>query len=155
VLTLLIAGLGSLLLLNTLLAQGSFVVHDLDRQVAALGDREQALEHRVATLAAPKRLARQAASIGMVPSQNPAFLRVSDGRVLGVPVSASGPVSVAPPVSDPKETRAPSTSASNQDQTNGEDKQTEEPTRTGNTEKQKNNSAAEESDGNGKGNGGE
>ncbi|HVQ88568.1 MAG TPA: cell division protein FtsL, partial [Actinomycetes bacterium] len=62
---LLVAGLGALLLLNTLLAQGAFAVHDLDRQVTALSDREQALQQKVAELAAPQRLARQASRIGM------------------------------------------------------------------------------------------
>jgi len=91
ILVLLIAGLGSLLLLNTLLAQGSFTVRDLSVQVSSLQDREQALQQRVATLDAPRRLARQAAALGMVPVVNPAFLRVRDGRVLGLPIVATGP----------------------------------------------------------------
>ncbi|HUV47924.1 MAG TPA: cell division protein FtsL [Actinomycetes bacterium] len=91
VLVILSLGLGLLLLLNTLLAQGSFTLHSLDAKVADLADREQALQQRTAELAAPQRLARSAARIGMVPSANPAFLRAEDGKILGEPMPASGP----------------------------------------------------------------
>jgi hypothetical protein len=94
VLVVLSLGLGTLLLLNTLLAQGSFTLHELEGQVAALADREQELQQRAAELAAPQRLARSAAALGMVPSENPAFLRAEDGKVLGEPVPAADP----PPV---------------------------------------------------------
>ncbi|HVQ17449.1 MAG TPA: cell division protein FtsL [Actinomycetes bacterium] len=93
---LLIAGLGSLLLLNTLLAQGSFTVHDLDQQVALLTDREQALQQQVARLAAPDRLAHKAAGMGMVPAINPAFVRAGSGRILGVPTVGVARVTPAP-----------------------------------------------------------
>jgi hypothetical protein len=94
VLVVLSLGLGALLLLNTLLAQGSFTLHALEGQVADLADREQELQQRAAELASPQRLARTAAAIGMVPSENPAFLRAEDGKVLGEPVPAADP----PPV---------------------------------------------------------
>jgi len=83
VLTLLGGGLVGLLMLNTLLAQDAFVLHDLQAQTAALADREQALQQEVALAASPQRLAAVAGALGMVPSGNPAFLR-ADGTVLGV-----------------------------------------------------------------------
>ena len=94
VLVLLSLGLGALLLLNTLLAQGSFTLHELDAKVANLADQEQALQQKAAALASPKRLARSATELGMVASVNPAFLRAEDGKVLGAPVPAASP----PPV---------------------------------------------------------
>lgn len=94
VLVLLSLGLGALLLLNTLLAQGSFTLHELDAKVADLADEEQALQQKVAVLASPRRLARSASQLGMVASVNPAFLRAEDGKVLGAPVPAASP----PPV---------------------------------------------------------
>lgn len=112
VLVLLVLGLGSLLLLNTLLAQGSFTLHTLDARVGELADREQALQQRVAELAAPQRLARRASALGMVPSVNPAFLRASDGKVLGVPVPASAPAPVV--VSEPAPEPEPATSPGQQ-----------------------------------------
>lgn len=89
VLVVLSLGLGVLLLLNTLLAQGSFTLHALEGQVADLADREQELQQRAAELASPQRLSRRAAALGMVPSENPAFLRAEDGKVLGEPVPAA------------------------------------------------------------------
>ena len=114
VLVILSLGLGLLLLLNTLLAQGSFTLHSLDAKVANLADREQALQQRTSELAAPQRLARSAARIGMVPSANPAFLRVEDGKILGEPMPATGPM----PVIGSGPAASTSTSGDNQ-QSNG------------------------------------
>ena len=51
-------GLGALLLLNTLLAQGSFTLYELDASVAALTDQEQALQQKAAVLASVSELAK-------------------------------------------------------------------------------------------------
>ena len=120
VLVLLVLGLGALLLLNTLLAQGSFALHTLDARVAELADREQALQQKVAGLAAPQRLAHRASAIGMVPSVNPAFLRASDGKVLGVPVPASAPAPVV--VSEPAPTEPLEKKPKQQDDKKQDDK---------------------------------
>ena len=97
VVVLLGGGLLGLLGLNTALAQGAFRQHDLERQVAALGDQQQALQQRVAQLAAPSRLAQQAKALGMVAMVDPAFIRASDGRVLGKAEPAAGvPVTSTP-----------------------------------------------------------
>ena len=101
VLVLLSLGLGALLLLNTLLAQGSFTLHELNAQVAGLADQEQALQQKAAELASPKRLARRAAELGMVASVNPAFLRTEDGKILGAPVPAASPPPVVVSEADP------------------------------------------------------
>lgn len=90
-LLLLVTGLLSLLLINTALAQGSFTLHDLQARSAELGDREQALRQDIDVQAAPARLAARASALGMVPSQSPAFLRLSDGRLLGVAAPAKAP----------------------------------------------------------------
>ncbi|MGN6612108.1 MAG: hypothetical protein ACTHLJ_10065 [Angustibacter sp.] len=90
-LLLLVGGLLSLLLINTALAQGSFTLHDLQAQSDELGDREQALRQDIDVQAAPERLAARARALGMVPSQSPAFLRLSDGKLLGVAAPAERP----------------------------------------------------------------
>lgn len=82
-------GLVGLLLLNTALAQGSFQVHDLQRQTAALQDREQQLQIAVDAANNPARLAAAAHHLGLVPAQDPGFIRLSDGRVLGAPHAAT------------------------------------------------------------------
>lgn len=87
-LLLLVSGLLSLLLINTALAQGSFALHDLQTRSDELADRQQSLRQSIDVEAAPARLAARAQALGMVPSQSPAFLRLSDGRLLGVATPA-------------------------------------------------------------------
>jgi cell division protein FtsB len=109
VLSLLTAGLLALLLLNTVLAQDSFVLHALEKRTAELADEEQALQEQVAAEAAPQVLAPRARALGMVPSQNPVFLRLADGRILGVPRPAVAPVvpkTAATPAAKPRTTPA-------------------------------------------------
>ena len=104
--TLLVGGLVGLLVLHTALAEDSFRLHDLRTRSALLTDREQALEQQVAESAAPKTLAVKAEALGMVRSENPAFIRLSDGKVLGKPKAGVAPP--PPVVADP----SPSASAS-------------------------------------------
>lgn len=82
--TLLAAGLIGLLLLNTSLAQGSFTLHELNATSDELTDTQDALTQSLAASKAPANLAAQAAGMGMVPAQSVAFLRLSDGRMIGV-----------------------------------------------------------------------
>lgn len=84
-------GLLALLLINTALAQGAFVISDLSKSSATLTDQEQALELEVATASAPENLARKASSLGMVPSTNPVFIRLRDGAILGAPAPGVKP----------------------------------------------------------------
>jgi hypothetical protein len=78
------AGLIVLLLLNTALAQGSFILHDLRTSSNKLTDVQDALDLSVEASSSPANLASRAVSMGMVPSQSAAFLRLSDGAVIGV-----------------------------------------------------------------------
>ena len=106
--TLLTAGLAGLLFLHTALAEDSFRLHDLKVRSAVLTDREQALEQEVALEASPRRLAARAEAMGMVRSENPAFIRLSDGRVLGRPKAGVAP----PPPPAPKPSPSSSATAS-------------------------------------------
>jgi hypothetical protein len=106
--TLLVGGLVGLLVLHTALAEDSFRLHDLRTRSALLTDREQALEQQVAESAAPKTLAVKAEALGMVRSENPAFIRLSDGKVLGKPKAGVAPP--PPVVADPSP--SPSSTAS-------------------------------------------
>lgn len=82
--TLLAAGLIGLLLLNTALAQGSFTLHDLKATSGELSDKADVLTQSLEASKSPANLAAKAVSMGMVPAQSAAFLRISDGRVFGV-----------------------------------------------------------------------
>ncbi|HET7304457.1 MAG TPA: hypothetical protein VFJ12_07885 [Segeticoccus sp.] len=106
---LLVSGLVALLLLNTAMSQGSFTLYDLEARSGALSDRVTGLETQLRQQEAPAHLAQRAAAMGMVPSQSSAFVRLSDGRVLGVAKPAPGDerfTVVSPPTTEPT---APST----------------------------------------------
>lgn len=83
VLTVLALGLVGLLMLNTSLQQGAFYARGLEGRAETLQQQREALEIQVAELREPQRVAARAAAMGMVPNENPAFLRLSDGTVLG------------------------------------------------------------------------
>jgi len=109
--TVLLVGLLVMLLVNTSLAQGAFRLSELSRQAADLSQQEQQLAGALALEENPARLEERARGLGMVPQDVPAFLRLSDGTILGTPTPQRAPVivpvvplvpeSVAPPVPDP------------------------------------------------------
>lgn len=85
VLSVLGAGLVGLILMSTVLQAQSFESARLDREATALQTRQQAVAREVDRLQSPANVAARAIAIGMVPNANPAFLRLSDGKVLGKP----------------------------------------------------------------------
>ena len=93
---LLVAGMIVILVINTSLAQGAFTVSELQAEQATLTQQEQALSEAVAAAAAPESLEQQARALGMVPSENPVFLSVPSGRILGKPKPAGGATSSIP-----------------------------------------------------------
>jgi len=93
----LVSGLLGLLLLNTTLGEGSFRIKAMQSAVSQLSDQAQQLQQQVALAESPISLSQRAAALGMVPSGSPVFLRLSDGRILGVAV----PATVPPPVVAP------------------------------------------------------
>jgi hypothetical protein len=82
--TLLCAGLFGLLMLNTAMAEGSFTLHNLQSTSGELTDTQDALTQAIDAQRSPANLAARATRLGMVPADSAAFLRLSDGKVLGV-----------------------------------------------------------------------
>ena len=93
---LLTVGLLGSLLLNTVNSQNSFVIYDLRGDVKKLNQEEQALIQQVAEQESPIALTQRARALGMVPSASPVFLRLSDGKILGVPRAAKAEPKPAP-----------------------------------------------------------
>lgn len=91
---LLAGGVVGLLLFNTELQQGSFTTSALEERAAVLAGREESLQMQLDRLRDPQHIAVQAKKLGMVPASNPAFLRLSDGKVLGHPTVATSADSV-------------------------------------------------------------
>jgi hypothetical protein len=85
---LLVSGVAGLLLFNTSMQQASFTATAMAEQASLLDAREQSLQMELERLRDPQRVAVQARAIGMVPPSSPAFLRLSDGKVLGNPAPA-------------------------------------------------------------------
>jgi hypothetical protein len=104
---LLVGGLVVLLMLNTSMAEGSFTLHRLQATSGELTDTEHALTAAIDAQRSPANLAARAASLGMVPADSAAFLRLSDGAVLGVAKPAKKQpgftVVTAPQASTPKD----------------------------------------------------
>jgi hypothetical protein len=82
------AGVVGLLLFNTHMQQASFHATRLQQQADDLTARQQALDMELERLRAPQRLAEAARSIGMVAPGVPAFVRLTDGTVIGTPTAA-------------------------------------------------------------------
>ncbi len=89
VLVMLAAGVVGLLMFNTNMQQLSFKATALQDQVSVLTAQEQALDLELDRLRDPQQLAVAAKSLGMVAPSQPAFIRLSDGRVLGTPTPAT------------------------------------------------------------------
>ena len=81
---LLLGGFVAVLVLNTAMAKGSYTMRDLQRRSDQLTDTQDALRHSIDGVSGPGPLAERARALGMVPAATPAFLRLSDGKVLGV-----------------------------------------------------------------------
>ena len=73
------------LLLSIALSDGAYQISSLQSAQKELLRTEQALTEQLGLLGSTQHLAANAVALGMVPSSNPAFLRLSDGAVLGAP----------------------------------------------------------------------
>jgi hypothetical protein len=95
VLSVVVVGVLGILVINTKINEGAFHLHDLKAQQGNLDQHEQRLEREIAEKESPGNLAAAARQLGLVRAESPAFLRLPDGRQLGVPKPAAGPASVA------------------------------------------------------------
>ncbi|MEO7070001.1 MAG: hypothetical protein ABI131_05850 [Nostocoides sp.] len=80
----LVSGFLAVLVLNTTMAKGAFVLDNLQGQSGRLSDTKEALQHSIDAQSAPAELAQRAMKLGMVPSSTAAFLDLSTGKILGV-----------------------------------------------------------------------
>ncbi len=85
----LLAGVIGLLMFNTSMQQAAFAATSMEQQASTLTAREQSLRMELDVLRDPQRVAREAQGMGMVIPATPAFLRLSDGKVLGTPTPAT------------------------------------------------------------------
>ncbi len=95
VLSVVVVGVLGILVINTKINEGAFLLHDLKAQQGNLDQHEQRLQREIAEKESPGNLAAAARQLGLVRAESPAFLRLPDGRQLGVPKPATGQPSVA------------------------------------------------------------
>jgi cell division protein FtsL len=74
-----IAGLFSLLLINTALAQDEFKLQQLKAQATTLADQREAILKEVSEKSSPAKLAENAMKLGMIVNTNPRFLDLTGG----------------------------------------------------------------------------
>lgn len=96
ILVILTVGLLAMLWINTTLAQGAFVLSDLQQQRATLIESEQQLREDLSRAEAPARVEEAARALGMVPQDVPVFLRLEDGQILGNPIPQPAPITEEP-----------------------------------------------------------
>lgn len=78
------------LLLSIGISQGAYQLQTLESKQTELQRSYQAVSEDLNRVASPQNLAANANALGMVSNSNPAYLRLSDGAVLGAPLPASG-----------------------------------------------------------------
>jgi hypothetical protein len=83
------AGVVGLLMFNTHMQQASFYATRLQHRADDLTAREQKLDMELERLRAPQRLAEAGKALGLVAPGVPAFVKLSDGSVVGNPTPAS------------------------------------------------------------------
>ena len=99
-----LATLMAVLLVNIALSRGSYESHELAQRRTTLVEQEQALSEELAAAAAPGALADRARALGMVPSTDPGFVRLSDGTVTGEPEPAAADAPAPSPSPSPSAT---------------------------------------------------
>ena len=90
ILVVVVGGVLGVLLVNTKINENAIRIGTLQQQQSTLDIQEQQLKKEIAQYEAPNNLAAQARKLGLVESGPPAFIRLPDGRVIGVPQPATG-----------------------------------------------------------------
>ncbi|HEX6969261.1 MAG TPA: hypothetical protein VF174_10675 [Micromonosporaceae bacterium] len=90
ILLLVAGGVTGILLVQTKVNENAFRLDQLRSQQTALDLEQQRLEKEIAEYEAPGNLAAAARKLGLVRSGPPEFIRLPDGRVVGLPQPAQG-----------------------------------------------------------------
>ena len=90
IVVLVIAGVVGILALNQKINENAFELDRLHAEQAKLDRQEQNLNEQIAEKESPGNLAAAARKLGLVPAGAPAFIRLPDGRIIGVPQPAEG-----------------------------------------------------------------
>ncbi|WP_434741012.1 hypothetical protein [Micromonospora sp. SH-82] len=94
IVVLVVGGVLGILVVNTKINENAFRLEKLQQQQIKLDLDQQELEKEIAKQEAPGNLEANARKQGLVESTDPAYIRLPDGKVIGVPRPADGEPSV-------------------------------------------------------------
>ncbi|GIM75139.1 hypothetical protein Aco04nite_43880 [Winogradskya consettensis] len=89
-----VAGVLGILLINTKTAENSFKLDSLQKQQSTLDAQQQALQSEIDRNEMPGSLDAAAKRLGLVKADSPAYIRLPDGKIFGVPTPGRGQQSV-------------------------------------------------------------
>jgi hypothetical protein len=90
VIALVLAGVFGILLVNTKTNENAFRIAKLQEKQTALNNQQQKLEDQIADYKSPGNLDAAAHRLGLVKADAPAYIRLPDGRIIGVPKPGQG-----------------------------------------------------------------
>jgi hypothetical protein len=90
VIALVVAGVFGILLINTKTNENAFELSKLQDQQNSLDNQRQALENQIAGYESTGNLDAAARRLGLVKADTPAYIRLPDGRIIGVPTPGRG-----------------------------------------------------------------
>ncbi len=90
VLVLVVGGMLGILVVNSKVNENALRLENLQRRQASLDVQQQQLEQKIAEAEVPGNLTARARKLGLIESGPPAFIRLQDGSVIGVPQPADG-----------------------------------------------------------------
>jgi hypothetical protein len=90
VIALVLAGVFGILLVNTKTNENAFRIAKLQEKQTALDNQQQKLENQIADYKSPGSLDAAAHRLGLVKADAPAYIRLPDGRIIGVPKPGQG-----------------------------------------------------------------
>ncbi|MGC4749233.1 hypothetical protein ACLQ28_26795 [Micromonospora sp. DT201] len=94
IVVLVVGGVLGILAINTKINENAFRKERLQQQQARLDLEKQQLDKQIAEYEAPGNLTAEARRLGLVDAGEPGYVRLPDGKTIGVPQPASGQPSV-------------------------------------------------------------
>jgi hypothetical protein len=85
VIAIVVAGVFGILLINTKTNENTFELSRLQDRQAALDNQQQRLENQIAGYESTGNLDAAARRLGLVKADTPAYIRLPDGKIIGVP----------------------------------------------------------------------
>jgi hypothetical protein len=85
VIAMVVAGVFGILLINTKTNENTFELSRLQDRQSALDNQQQRLENQIADYESTGNLDAAARRLGLVKADTPAYIRLPDGKIIGVP----------------------------------------------------------------------